>query len=189
MQPPTWTDALAAGCPVDGLYLLVDATAQQLTLFDRGAFVAQYPVSTAKAGLGCEEGSLKTPVGWHQVADRIGAGAALGQVFRSRVPTGEIVAPGTSATAERTDLILTRILRLRGLEKGRNAGSGIDTYDRFIYIHGTQEEALLGAPVSHGCIRMANRDVVELFDALSDRPAWCWIGGTPAAKGEDRDGF
>ena len=182
---PTWTEALAAGLPPDGLLLIVDARRQQLTLFERGCRIACYPVSTAAAGLGCEDGSLKTPVGWHEVLDRIGRGAPLGQVFESRLPTGEIVDLTRPLDGREGDPILTRILRLRGLEPGKNHGQGVDSYLRMIYIHGTHREDRLGTPASCGCIRMANRDVAALFEVIGNRPAWCWIGESGAAPQDE----
>ena len=176
MQFPHWRDAGAAGCPPQALLLIIDAQQQQLTLFDQETFVARYPVSTSAAGLGCEEGSFKTPVGWHEVLDRIGAGAPLGQVFKNRKPVSSVFDPKDATGTGTEDLILTRILRLAGREPGKNQGFGIDSYERFIYIHGTQEEDRLGTPASHGCIRMASADIAALFDILRDRPAWCWIG-------------
>lgn len=178
MKPPTWSDALHAGLPPDGLLLVVDGASQTLSVHDGGRLRASYPLSTAAAGFGCEEGSFKTPLGWHEVADRIGNHAPLGQVFQNRAPTGQVLGAEDRSQEAAHDLILTRILRLRGLEPGRNSGPGIDSYHRFIYLHGTNQERRLGQPASRGCLRMGNADIVELFDIIGDRPAWCWIGST-----------
>jgi L,D-transpeptidase YbiS len=118
----------------------------------------EYPVSTSQFGLGAEPGSFKTPLGRFEISEKIGAGAAYGAVFRSRVPTGEIGDPCDPA-----DLIQTRILWLRGLDP-ENA----NTRDRYIYIHGTNHEEAIGAPASHGCVRMRNADIAELYDFVTE---------------------
>ena len=130
---------------------------QRMTVFERGRAIASYPVSTSKFGLGDVPGSNCTPLGKMAVAQKIGAGAPLGMKFKSRQPTGEIVA----VNAPGRDPIVTRILWLRGLEAG-NAHA----FERMIYIHGTPEEARMGTPASYGCIRMRSRDVAQLFDTL-----------------------
>ncbi|HPF37784.1 MAG TPA: L,D-transpeptidase [Phycisphaerae bacterium] len=128
----------------------------------RVAFV--YPCSTAEKGTGSQANSYKTPLGWHFIDERFGDGAPLGAVFKSRVYQNEVWKPGDATDK---DLVLTRILWLRGMEPGKNAGPGIDSHDRYIYIHGTPAEAKIGTPASHGCIRLKNRDVIELFDKTS----------------------
>jgi len=142
--------------------LIIDVQRQRLGIFQEGRLVAEFQISTALAGMGCEEGSFRTPPGWHRVHACIGAGAARGTVFRERVPTGEL----WDGSRRSEDLILTRILTLEGLETGVNQGPGRDSLDRTIYIHGTNQEHLIGTPVSHGCVRMRNEDVVELFDQV-----------------------
>ena len=142
--------------------LVVDVAWQRLGLLEGGRLVFEAPISTSMNGLGCEEGSYRTPTGWHRIHARIGAGAALGAVFRRRVVTGEVWRGG----AVDEDLILTRVLTLDGLEEGWNRGPGRDSLERFIYLHGTNQEAQLGAPVSHGCVRLANTAVIELFDRV-----------------------
>lgn len=114
------------------------------------------PVSTSQFGVGEEEGSFRTPRGKFTIAEKIGAGAPFGAVFKARVPTGEIWAPGTKPEA---DLILTRILWLEGAE-AHNA----NTRARYIYFHGTNHEDKIGTPASHGCIRLRNEDMITLFD-------------------------
>lgn len=123
---------------------------------DGGQTVRRYPVSTSQFGLGSAPGSLRTPLGEFQVGAKIGDGEPLGAVFRSRLPTGEI---GLRAADD--DLVLTRILWLEGLEP-HNA----NTRERYIYIHGTNHEARIGEPASHGCVRMRNADVAELYDLV-----------------------
>lgn len=120
--------------------------------------VAAYPVSTSAQGAGFTPGSMKTPTGRFRVAKKIGAGERPGMVFKARVPTGEIAAPEMEG-----DVISSRILWLEGLGK-RNA----NTKSRYIYIHGTNREDLIGTPASHGCVRMRNSDVIELFDLVEE---------------------
>jgi UDP-N-acetylmuramate--L-alanine ligase len=144
--------------------LLIDAERALGTWFENGEARAQWPVSTARAGIGGAEGSYRTPPGWHRVQQRIGDSAARGAVFVSREPTGEV----WTGDARAEDLILTRILTLDGLEEGVNRGPGCDSLARYIYIHGTNHENLLGRPVSHGCVRMANDDVCELFATMRE---------------------
>ncbi len=129
---------------------------QELRLRRGRKIIRRYPVSTSRFGLGTEEGSNKTPLGQFSVSDKIGKGMPSGTVFVGRVPLIEKdPLPSTS------DLVLSRILRLHGLEP-HNA----NTRDRFIYIHGTKHEKKIGEPDSHGCIRMRNADVIELFDLV-----------------------
>ncbi len=144
----------------------VDLRAQRLDLLDGTRALASYPVSTAAKGAGEREGSERTPRGLHEIRAKIGAGAPIGAVFESRRPTGEICTPDLLRAHPARDWVLTRILWLRGLERGRNRGAGCDSMRRFIYIHGTPDEASLGAPASHGCIRMRSADLVELFDKV-----------------------
>lgn len=148
----------------------VDIRRQQLYLWetypDGDRLIRQYPVSTASNGPGEESGSFCTPRGRHRIAEKIGAGQPLGAVFKARVPTGEIWTPGLDAENPGRDWILTRILWLEGLEPGKNRGGTVDTHARYIYLHGTHEEHRIGQPASHGCIRMKNADVAELFDLV-----------------------
>lgn len=153
------------------LVIDVDLRLQQLYLWqpapDGDILLRQYPVSTALKGPGELSGSHCTPRGLHRIAEKIGAGAPLYSVFKSRQPTGEIWTPELDARYPDRDWILTRILWLAGQEPGRNQGGQVDTHDRYIYIHGTSEEHRLGTPVSHGCIRMSNSDVLDLFDRVA----------------------
>lgn len=129
---------------------------QELTLKLGRKKLGTYPISTSRFGLGSEEGSLKTPTGRFRIADKIGEGKALGTVFKSRQP-----AKATKKMLREDDLVMTRILWLDGVEP-----ANANTYERFIYIHGTNHEGQIGEPASHGCIRMRNRDLVELFDQV-----------------------
>ncbi len=147
--------------------LVVAVSSQRLYLFEDGQLVGDYPVSTAERGTGNQEGSLQTPLGLHRVAEKIGAEAPSGMIFRGRRPTGqraEILAL-PDARAERDD-VTSRILWLDGLEPGVNRGGNVDSKRRYIYIHGTPEEGRIGSPASHGCVRMSNADVIELFDRV-----------------------
>ena len=151
---------VAIVCPVPAMAtpsIVVSVPDQTLALIDDGVVVARFPVSTSKFGLGDGSGSYATPLGTMAIASKIGANAPLGTVFKSRLPTGEILRPN----APGRDPIVTRILWLRGLEK-RNARA----FARNIYIHGTPEERLIGRPASYGCIRMRSRDVAQLFAAV-----------------------
>ena len=138
--------------------VVVSIADQKLAIVENGEPVAQFPISTSKFGVGDRPGSYATPLGLLEIASKIGANAPLGTVFKSRIPTGEILRPN----ARRRDPIVTRILWLRGLEK-RNARA----YERGIYIHGTPVERLIGRPASYGCIRMRSRDVANLFSLVS----------------------
>ncbi|MCC6652310.1 MAG: L,D-transpeptidase, partial [Candidatus Eisenbacteria bacterium] len=140
-------------------WLLVDVSAQRLHLLSGSDSVRSWPVSTAANGVGGDSGSFRTPPGWHRIHRRIGAGAERGAVFVSREPTGE----SWQGETRDDDLILTRVLTLEGLEDGINRGPGCDSLERYIYVHGTNHEEELGRPVSHGCVRMANDAVEELF--------------------------
>jgi UDP-N-acetylmuramate--alanine ligase len=145
-------------------YVFVDTSKQELHVVNKGKITRSFPVSTSRNGVGNREGSFQTPRGVHRIREKYGAGAPLGRVFRDREDTGEdwpIGQPGEN-------LILTRILRLEGLEEGVNKGPGIDSYERYIYIHGANNEARIGAPQSQGCVCMKNADVAALFDAVEE---------------------
>lgn len=145
-------------------WIRVDISEQTLFLFDGDSLIRKYPVSTSRYGTGNRMESLKTPLGWHRVRQKIGGGEPLGAIFVSRQSTGKQAAIFTDSTDVSEDLILTRILWLEGCEPGLNQGGNNDTGRRYIYIHGTQEEGLIGQPASRGCIRMRNRDIIDLFD-------------------------
>jgi lipoprotein-anchoring transpeptidase ErfK/SrfK len=138
-------------------HIVVSTRDQKLAVLDRGTLMATYPVSTSKFGLGDNLRSSRTPLGELQVAKKIGDNAPLGTVFKDRVRTGEIVAPNSPGR----DPIVTRILWLRGRE-AQNANA----FGRYIYIHGTPEERLIGTRASYGCIRMRSTDVVQLYNIV-----------------------
>jgi lipoprotein-anchoring transpeptidase ErfK/SrfK len=140
-----------------GFLIDISVDRQLLTLSEDGRVIATYPVSTAAAGVGSEEGSLKTPAGRFIISEKIGGDAPPLTIFESRQPSG-LWEPGGRADE---DLILSRVLRLAGLDE-ENA----NTASRFIYLHGTNREDLIGSPVSHGCIRLSSRDIIELFDLV-----------------------
>jgi lipoprotein-anchoring transpeptidase ErfK/SrfK len=138
------------------LTVIVSIPEQRLDLLAGDKILASYPVSTSRFGLGTEADSKKTPLGKFRIAEKIGANAPLETVFRGRVPLAPDAPPPPTE-----DLILARILWLDGMED-HNA----NTRDRFIYIHGTNHEAEIGRPASHGCIRMRSKDIAELFDRV-----------------------
>ena len=154
------------------LVIDVDSKLQQLYLWepypDGDMLIRQYPISTSANGLGEANGSHCTPRGRHRIAEKIGAFAPLCSAFKSRQPTGEVWTPELDAEFPGRDWILTRILWLEGLEPGKNKGGSVDSHNRYIYIHGTNEEHKLGTPASHGCIRMKNADIAELFDLVKE---------------------
>ena len=125
-----------------------------------------YLISSGKNGIGEQENSGKTPRGWHQIAEKFGENLPENTVFVARQPTGEIYSSGLVQQYPQRDWILSRILWLDGLEHGFNQGHGCDSKQRYIYIHGTPDTEPMGVPVSHGCIRMRNQDVIEVFDLI-----------------------
>ena len=135
--------------------LEVSVDEQRLDVFEAKRLLRSYPVSTAAKGVGFGEGTFRTPLGRFRVQEKLGEGAPLGTVFRSRVPDG-IWCPGAEVDE---DLVLTRIIRLDGLDP-----DNANTMERCIYIHGTNREELIGSPASHGCVRLRNADMLELFE-------------------------
>jgi L,D-transpeptidase YbiS len=139
---------------------------QKLRLYNSQTLVKQWSVSTASAGAGQQEGSGCTPTGLHRIRLKIGANAPINSVFVGRRQTGEIYSAKLAQTYPDRDWILTRILWLQGLEWGHNRGGQLDTLRRYIYIHGTPDTEPMGQPASHGCIRMRNTDLLELFEQV-----------------------
>lgn len=144
----------------------IDAAKQELTLLEGGKVVKRYAVSTAKKGLGEKNGSFQTPRGKHIIRAKIGAGQPPGTVFVRRRPTGEIWSRELHEKYPGRDWILTRILWLSGTERGKNRLGDVDTMRRYIYIHGSHELAEMGKPGSIGCVRMRNKDIIELYDLV-----------------------
>ena len=141
--------------------IVIDISKQRLTLDGR-----IYPVSTSKSGAGEKNGSFCTPRGRHIVRAKIGAGQPINAVFVRRRPTGEIWTPELQNKEPNRDWMLTRLLWLSGCEVGKNRLGDVDTMRRYIYIHGSPDSAEMGKPGSIGCVRMRNRDIVELFDLV-----------------------
>jgi len=143
------------------------ATQQLILHSDNGEVLLQCAVSTAKNGAGEINNSGCTPRGKHRIRAKIGAGCAENTVFVRRRPTGEIYSPALAAQHPQRDWILTRILWLTGCESGFNRGGNCDTLRRFIYLHGTPDSEPMGVPLSHGCIRLCNADMIRVFDAVT----------------------
>ncbi len=141
------------------LRLSVSVATQTLQLWEGQSLVRQWPCSTSKFGLGSTEGSLRTPLGHFRVKDKHGEGASWGTIFKSRQPVGQWAADGDTEE----DLVLTRIMRLEGLQ-AHNA----NTYDRYIYLHGTNDERRIGQRRSHGCIRLKNEHAIEIYDLVPE---------------------
>lgn len=149
------------------MHIVIDLPSQVLYLMSEQEKLASYPISSAKAGLGERKDSGQTPRGKHIIRAKIGDKAPLNTVFVGRRPTGEIYSPALAEQYPDRDWILTRILWLSGLEPGVNRLGEVDTMQRYIYIHGTPDDTPLSVPLSHGCIRMHGRDVIDLFDRVS----------------------
>lgn len=141
-----------------GRKIHVSITRQTLELSDGGELLRSYAVSTSKFGEGAEPGSYKTPLGRFRIVQKIGEGAALGEIFKSRIATGVI-----GREDEEDDFVETRVLWLDGLDE-----ENLNTAERFIYIHGTNHESEIGAKASHGCVRMRNAEVAELYDLVGE---------------------
>lgn len=137
--------------------VLVEVETQTLRVLDGAATLAEFPVSTSQFGLGFEEGSCRTPTGHFVIREKIGDGAPERTIFQSRQNTGKIAAPGGTE-----DHVLTRILTLDGLDPQNG-----NTRDRYIYIHGTNQEDLIGVPASHGCVRLRSADMIALYDIVT----------------------
>jgi lipoprotein-anchoring transpeptidase ErfK/SrfK len=155
--------------------LFIRIGAATLQFYRNGALVKSYTISTSNRPPSNIANSLGTPRGLHEIAERIGAGQPSGMVFKSRVPTGRHFSEVPEGEPDSRNLITSRILWLRGLEPGVNAGGEVDTHNRYIYIHGTQREDRIGEPLSAGCILMRNADIIELYDEVRSGDL-VWIG-------------
>lgn len=140
--------------------LVVEIESQLLRVFEAGDEVWQYPVSTSLRGAGCRNGTGCTPLGWHRIDEKIGCDAPRGTIFKGR----QAGAIADRLSLHEGDVITSRILWLQGMLPGYNRGGDVDSRSRYIYIHGTGQEHLIGKPVSMGCVRMLNDDVIALFD-------------------------
>ena len=147
--------------------LIVSIAEQKMVFWRDGQVAGSFPISSGRRPPSCIVDSLGTPTGLHNVADRLGDGEPLGTVFRGRVSLGRTY-DQMGPEEQQKNLITTRILRLRGLEAGHNAGPGCDTYDRMIYIHGTNHEERIGQPSSAGCIEMVNEEILDLFNRIPE---------------------
>lgn len=156
-------EAARYGMQPDDFLAIVDSALQSMTVLHSGSTAKVYRISTSRYGIGNKYGSNCTPPGWHKSAERYGDERPVGSVFSSRRFTGQILT-GDMLCSSDGDLVLTRIIWLKGLQNGINRGSGIDSHERCIYIHGTNQEHLLGSPASHGCIRMKNTELVDFFE-------------------------
>lgn len=150
----------------DAPFIIVDTNNQRLYLFEHNLLRFEFPVSTSAVGVGSQEGSNRTPLGLHRIAEKFGDGEPIGMIFKARRPTGQLATIQKMPIKGDGDDVTTRIMWLQGLQPGINEGKGVDSHARFIYIHGTPEEGLIGRPESHGCIRMNNTQVIELFNQV-----------------------
>ena len=147
--------------------ILVDISQQRLFLLDnRGDLIVSYPISSSSYGEGQIENSFKTPLGYHIIKEKIGADASKNTIFKERINTGKLAEIYHNDYDSEDDHVTSRILWLEGTEEGFNKGGNVDSFYRYIYIHGTPEEGLIGEKASHGCIRMFNQDVIELFSLV-----------------------
>ena len=145
------------------MQIIINIALQQLTLQSNERVVRQYSISSAKKGVGEQQGSEQTPRGHHIVRAKIGANLPINTILKARRPTGEIYSAELAEQNANRDWVLTRILWLSGCKVGKNRGGNCDTMRRYIYIHGTPDSEPMGIPASHGCIRMRNTDLAELF--------------------------
>ncbi|RJP60585.1 MAG: L,D-transpeptidase [Candidatus Auribacter fodinae] len=148
-------------------HLNVVISKQKMYLYEKDTLLKEYSISTSKFGIGNKAGSNQTPLGKHRVAIKIGDGAPKNTIFRNRANSGKLADINYDSKPGKKDLITSRILWLEGLEEGINKGDGIDSHKRYIYIHGTSDEGAIGKPASNGCIRMYNKDVIELYDLVN----------------------
>ena len=153
--------------------IVVDIATQQLFFLKKGKIDEIYSVSTSVYGTGSKVNSFKTPLGRHKISEKIGEGLPEGAILKGRRWTGAIANIIKEPIDTDFDVVTSRILWLTGLEEGKNLGSGVDSKSRYIYIHGTAEEGLIGKPASDGCVRMYNIDVISLFNSVNiDTEVW-----------------
>jgi len=154
--------------------IVVKVSTQKLYLINKGQIVNTYNISTSAYGTGSKVNSFKTPLGKHIISEKIGEDLPFGAILKGREWTGSIANIIKEPLDTDFDLVTSRILWLSGTEKGFNLGPGVDSKSRFIYIHGTAEEGLIGKPASDGCIRMYNDDVISLYSKV-DINTKVWI--------------
>jgi lipoprotein-anchoring transpeptidase ErfK/SrfK len=148
-------------------HIEVDISEQRLYLIENSLIKASYPISTSKYGEGSIENSFKTPLGKHSIKEMIGEEAEINTIFTSRINTKRSATIIDQFEDTDNDYVTSRIMWLDGEEDGFNKGGNVDSFRRYIYIHGTHEEGLIGTKASHGCIRMFNYDVIELFNLVN----------------------
>ncbi|MAX05623.1 MAG: hypothetical protein CMD19_04105 [Flavobacteriales bacterium] len=146
--------------------IFVSIKDQKLYHIKNNRVINNFSVSSSKYGTGNKNGSNKTPLGLHKIKEKHGEGVPINGKMVGRIFYNQIANIYKDTTESKTDDITSRILWLEGIEKGKNKGEGIDSYSRYIYIHGTSEEGKLGTPASHGCIRMKNKDVIDLYNKV-----------------------
>ena len=146
--------------------IFVSIEKQKLYHIKNNKIISEFIISSSAYGIGSEAGSNKTPLGLHKVKQKYGEKTPINGRLVGRVFHGKIATIYTDDSTSKTDDVTSRIFWLEGLEKGKNKGNGIDSYKRYIYIHGTSEEGRLGKPASHGCIRMKNKEVIDLYKAI-----------------------
>ena len=151
----------------ENTHIEVDISEQRLYLIENSLIKASYPISTSKYGEGSIENSFKTPLGEHSIKEMIGEEAELNTIFTSRINTMRSATIIDQFEDTDNDYVTSRIMWLDGEEDGFNKGGNVDSFRRYIYIHGTHEEGLIGTKASHGCIRMFNYDVIELFNIVN----------------------
>ena len=151
----------------ESAHIEVDISEQRLYLIENNLIKASYPISTSKYGEGSIENSFKTPLGKHSIKEMIGEEAKINTIFTSRINTKRSATIIDQFEDTDNDYVTSRIMWLDGEEEGFNKGGNVDSYRRYIYIHGTHEEGLIGTKASHGCIRMFNYDVIELFNLVN----------------------
>ena len=143
--------------------LYISIKQQKLYHIQNDSIIKEYIISSSAYGIGSKAGSNKTPIGLHSIKEKYGDNTPINGKMTGRVFHGNIATIYTDETRSKTDDVTSRILWLEGMEKGKNKGKGIDSFSRYIYIHGTSEEGRLGKPASHGCIRMKNKEVIDLY--------------------------
>jgi len=148
-------------------HIEVDISEQRLYLIENNLIKASYPISTSKYGEGSIQNSFKTPLGEHSIKEMIGEEAEINTIFISRINTKRSATIIDQFEDTDNDYVTSRIIWLDGEEEGFNKGGNVDSFQRYIYIHGTHEEGLIGTKASHGCIRMFNYDVIELFKLVN----------------------
>jgi lipoprotein-anchoring transpeptidase ErfK/SrfK len=163
-------DYLSSNYPDESFinYIYIGINRQRLYYFKDGQLSNIYEVSTAKKGAGNSYSSNQTPVGLHFIKKKIGDNAPIGTLFKNKKSTGKIVEIHKNEISDAQDQITSRVLVLSGKEQGLNKGKNLDTFSRRIYIHGTSDEASIGYAKSHGCIRMRNTDIVNIFDLVNE---------------------